>query len=102
MLKWLALGAVLVSCGGASDEDGTLANTSQCERLREHIVDLRIGSATNLRKDLEQHRAALTNALGPQFVEDCTKRMSAAQVTCALEARDAQAATECTVPAITN
>ncbi len=95
MLKWLVMASILVGCGGGSEEDEALARASQCERLRDHLVDLRLASATNLGKDVEQHRAALTQALGPQFVDTCTKSTSEAQVACALAAQDSQSATEC-------
>jgi hypothetical protein len=95
MLKRLVIVSMLIGCGGGSNEDETLAGAQQCERLRDHLVDLRLATATNLGKDLEQHRAALTQALSRQFIETCTKSKSEAQVACALAAQDSQAATDC-------
>ena len=100
-LRSIVLVSLLAGCGG-EEEDDAGARAAQCERLRDHLVDLRLATATNLGKEIEQHRAALAQALGPQFVDGCTKSMSEAQVTCALAAQDSDAATECNPPTNSN
>jgi predicted choloylglycine hydrolase len=101
MQNWRLVASILVGLGGCSDgaeDDEALARTQQCERLRDHLVELRLASATNLGNDREQHRAALTQAVGAQLLETCTKTTTKAQLDCALAARDAQAATDCNEP----
>ena len=102
LIRCVGLVSLLIGCGGGSNEDEAPASAPQCERLRDHLVELRLATATNLGQALEQHRAALTQALGPEFVDTCTKTMSGAQVTCALAAQDSQAATECNGPTTSN
>lgn len=85
---------LLAGCG-QDDEDEALARAQQCEKVRDHLVDLRLASATNLGTAIEQHRSALRQALGPQFVDGCTKSMSEAHVACVLAAQDSDAATDC-------
>lgn len=105
MVKLIVLVSMLamwVGCGGDPAEDEALAQTTRCEQLRAHFVDLRLASATNLGKDLEQHRAALTQALGAEFISSCTTTMSESQVSCALAAKDLQAATDCSLPQTSN
>jgi thiamine pyrophosphokinase len=101
LLRSIVLLLLFAGCGGG-EEDDALARAQQCERLRDHLVDLRLSTATNLGKELEQHRAALTQALGPQFIETCTKSTSEAQVACVLAAQDSQAATDCNAPTESN
>jgi hypothetical protein len=67
----------------AIDEDETLRR--RCSELREHVVDLRVASAT---VDREQHRNALRNALGDRFVADCVGSYTVAAVECGLAAHD--------------
>jgi hypothetical protein len=90
---------MLVACGGGGGkEDEGRARAQQCAQLRDHLVELRLASVTNLGNDVAQHRAALTQALGPQFVETCATRTSKEQVACALAAKDAEAAADCSSP----
>jgi hypothetical protein len=63
--------------------------------LRDHVVDLRLNQATGVDGDLAQHRAALTQALGAGFVQECVSKMSSNQVACALSATDLAEATAC-------
>ncbi len=100
MLKRLVMVSMLIGCGGGGEpiEDETVASASRCERLRDHLVELRLATATKLGDEREQHRAALTQALGPQFVDACTTTTTEAQVTCALAAADSQAAADCHAP----
>jgi hypothetical protein len=96
-VAWLLAAALLASCGGGK-EDEARARTQQCKQLRDHLVELRLASATNLGNDLAQHRAALTQALGPQFLDACATRTSKDQIACALAAKDSQAAADCQSP----
>ena len=89
---------VLVGCGGGA-EDESKARAEQCERMRDHLVDLRLASAQHLEKDLDQHRVALKQAMGSAFIESCTKDMTETQVTCVVGAKDAEAAAACTTAA---
>ncbi len=95
MKSWILVIGCFAACGGG-EADEAAARAEQCQRMRDHLVELRLGSANNLGKDVAQHRAALTQALGTTFIESCTKDLSASQVACVLGARDSQAATECT------
>ena len=91
---------MLVGCGGGGvDEDESKARAEQCERMRDHLVDLRLASAQHLDKDLDQHRVALKQAMGAAFIESCTKDMTEAQVVCVVGAKDAETATACTTAA---
>ncbi len=95
MIQLAMVVCLLAACGGGEEDEGK-ARADQCERMRAHLVDLRLASAQHLDKsELVQHRAAMTQAMGPAFLDSCTRDMTAAQVACALAARDSQAAVEC-------
>jgi hypothetical protein len=96
MKRWILVACVLSSCG--AEEDEMEARTQQCEQVRDHLVDLRLAISHNLGKDLEQHRAAMKQAIGDQFIASCTKTLSAGQASCVLDAKDSQAAAECMAP----
>lgn len=80
--------AALTSC--SSDSDGV--SGEDCERLRSHLIDLRMESVT---ADRGQHRTALESALGPRFALACEQRMSMAELRCALAAKDAHELAAC-------
>lgn len=65
--------------GGTVDRDG-------CTRLRDHVVDLRLADgASELGSDVEQHRRAMKQALGEEFIEHCVRTMSYEQLECSLK-----------------
>lgn len=90
MRKWILITAFVAACsGGGSDESDTTARTEQCERARDHLVDLRLAGTEALGKiEIEKHRAILTSALGTQFLDNCTHALSDQQLACLLAADD--------------
>lgn len=88
MRKWFLITAFVAACGGGSDDEpDTSGRTEQCERARDHLVDLRLAGSEALGKiELEKHRVALTNALGTQFMDTCSKTLSKQQLACLLSA----------------
>jgi len=90
-----ALLVALLSCGACSSTD--TVDRAKCERLRNHVIDLRLQETKVLTPaELAQHRAAMTQALGDSFISSCEKSMSLEQINCAMRASDLHAATnEC-------
>lgn len=87
----LLITLVVSSCAASGDSGES--RVAQCERLRDHLVDLRIGNA---KVDAEAHRAALRDALGDRFVDSCSSSVTAEQLQCALRADSAAKAVDCT------
>jgi hypothetical protein len=85
---------LMMGCGGG-DDDATVART-KCESLRDHLVELRLATATNV--DVAAHRAAMRKAMGNTFITDCESKLSARAVDCALHATDSTAAAACSTP----
>lgn len=57
-----------------------------CTRLRDHVVDLRLADSSNeLGADAAQHRAAMKQALGDGFIDNCVQTMSYEQLDCSLK-----------------
>lgn len=83
------LSLLLVAC---SSEDERSEGTP-CERMRDHIVNLRLADVTGI--DRTAHREKLRRALGSSFVANCKESMTDEQVTCVLNALDSGAATAC-------
>ncbi len=94
MTRWILLVCALCSCGGG-EEDEAKSRSQQCEQLRDHLVDLRLEIAKGSANELEQHRAAMKQVMGDQFIEACTTNTTDAQAACVLGAKDSQAAGEC-------
>lgn len=84
----LALG-----CSGDDEVDEEIAKATPCERLREHLIDIRLVGETHV--DQAAHRTAMRQALGNEFLDGCSK-LGPAQVTCATDAPDTPAAVACT------
>src|SRR4051812_42662559 len=78
--------ALLVGCSGVERGDEVLP--PPCERLRDHLVDIRLSAIRRGPKDLPSQRDALEQALGNDFVTSCERNMTAPQLGCALAARD--------------
>lgn len=87
---FLVFALVLAAC--ASSEDPRDARTRQCAQVRDHLIDLRLAHA----HDVDAHRAAMKQALGDRFVDECAASLTQTQITCALTASDAVAAIDCT------
>ena len=88
----------VVACDESEDaaaigEDDVLQR--RCSELREHVVDLRVASAT---VDREQHRNALRNALGDKYVNDCVHTYTVGAIECALATRDNDEIAQCLTP----
>lgn len=79
----------LLAC--SSDEHDGVSRTD-CEKLRDHVVDLRMETVT---ADHDQHRAALRSSLG-DFVTTCTDSTSPEQLRCSLAAADFASLAACT------
>jgi hypothetical protein len=78
-----------VGCGGGDDGG---AHATPCERMRDHLVDLRLASVD---EDREAHRDVMRRALGAEFIDSCQRSMSDVQVTCILDADDSAEAAAC-------
>jgi predicted component of type VI protein secretion system len=83
--------------GACATPEPEAVDRRACERLRKRVVDLRLGSvASNLPQgDYDAHHAALTSALGEQYVEACLNRVNAAQIRCTEAAVDESSVTQC-------
>jgi len=62
----MSIATVLALAGCAASEDSDAARERLCERLRDHLVGLRLVGAN---VDLEAHRAAIKQALGHKFID---------------------------------
>jgi hypothetical protein len=80
--------SALIGC--SSDPDGV--SRKDCQRLRDHLIDIRMQSVT---ADAEQHRAALEAIAGESFITTCVDQTTEEQLHCALASRDGDALTHC-------
>jgi len=89
--------AMLVGCAASQKDEA-----KRCTELRDHLVDLRLAQSEGAKDalgnpiDLEPHRAALKQAMGADFVTQCQKEFTHAQIKCVLAANDSPSATACT------
>lgn len=83
---------VLVAIAACGDDQAEAPQLSRCEQFREHVIDLRLATATNV--DADAHREVMRNALGPSFLDECA-RMPEDELECALAAGDAATAVAC-------
>ena len=81
----------------AADESSSTLSRRQCERYRDHVVNLRLNevSPTIPTRDLESHRVAMKQGLGDNFVAECEQKLSSADVRCGLAASDLSTAASC-------
>lgn len=87
MRNWIAITALLVAACNGDDESDKAGRTEQCERLRDHLIDVRLAGSESLGTiELEKHRAILTTAMGAQFLETCSSTLSDQQIGCLLAA----------------
>lgn len=89
--RLFAIALALAACTSSTD-DAAVHRTS-CDRLQEHVIELRLDAAAPAR-DLEQHRAALRAAVGAQVAGTC-QEMAVAELQCALAARDLEELAGC-------
>jgi hypothetical protein len=90
----LLLGLLLATTfamGCTSHEDDGTASRERCLKLRDHLVELRLGS---MNTDVDAHRDILRRSLGEEFMTTCAE-MSAKEVHCALAATESVEAMTC-------
>lgn len=85
----VAVGIAGTSCGG---DDGA-QETSPCDALREHLIDLRLATASP-QVNKEAHRAAMRQALSQGGSGECLS-LTERQRTCVLHSVDLQGAMSC-------
>lgn len=86
---------VLLSFGCAGDDTQPTVHGTPCSRLRDHLVELRLDGVTGTPDEMEQHRAAMIQALGNDFLASCQTSMTSSQIACATGALDLTAASDC-------
>lgn len=79
----------------ACSSDSEAISRKDCERLREHLIDVRMQSVT---ADQDQHRVALRSALDESFITSCVESNGSTYLQCALAAADSDALLACTDP----
>lgn len=93
----------LVFAAGCSGDDGdAVAKVTPCERLRAHLVDLRLATTATDKVDVVAHRRAMTRGLGDNFISGCEQTLTQSEIRCALNAGDHAAATACNTTSATN
>jgi hypothetical protein len=94
-MRWafVLAGALALYLSACSDTHSIEVDRAHCEQLRDHMIDLRITSAT-AGVDVKAHRAAMKEALGERFVESC-ELLSPSELECSLRARDLASASAC-------
>jgi len=90
---------VVLGCSGGEDDglESVDESVTACERMRDHLVDLRLVGASGV--DRAAHREAMRSALGAEFVERCQHSMTPRQIDCVVFALDNEAATACVAAA---
>lgn len=96
MREALFLLVFVLGCGTEEADSPESVPTTRCERLREHLVDLRLAGVESI--DKEAHRKIHIDAMGNEFLTACGT-MSDATITCALEAPDSAGAVACSAGA---
>jgi hypothetical protein len=77
--------------GCTADVDDAERGTTACERLRDHVIDLRV---SEIQQDREAHRTALRRALGRDFVAQC-RNQSSARFACEMKAANIDGLRSC-------
>ena len=95
MILCACVGAVVLA--GCSADDEVPMAENPCERLREHMIDLRLAGTPPA--DLASHRDVMRRALGDEFLASCAGSLSPAQIRCALDAQDSATAAACSTSA---
>jgi hypothetical protein len=97
MRRWRAAALALSIAAGCSERSD---QRSKCERLLDHVADLRLQGVTTVgaqgdpERIMSAHRAALKRSLGDDFIASC-EQMTGAEVDCGLTARDHAALLAC-------
>src|SRR5258706_11150322 len=90
-LGWAAAAAVLGGgCGAGGDPEEV--SRRDCERLRDHVLSVRLESVT---ADVDQHRAALAATLGASYIDRCVTDVAPDELRCLMKAGDAAALASC-------
>jgi hypothetical protein len=76
--------ALLVGCSRSSD---------RCTDLRDHLIDTRLQGISGV--DIAAHRAAMSQALGDDFVARCETTIAATERRCMLAADNSAAIDAC-------
>lgn len=85
----------IILCAAACSDHETV-DRAACTRLRDHVVDLRLAdSSSALGKDATQHRAAMKQALGDAFIDNCVQTMSYEQLDCSLKLKNLADSDQC-------
>ncbi|HUQ01612.1 MAG TPA: hypothetical protein VM261_03915 [Kofleriaceae bacterium] len=89
--------ALAAGCGDvATVETAESARVEDCQRARDHVVELRLAGTDALAEiEREKHRAVLVAALGTQFVDSCVATLSEEQIACLLAAGDSSDVNAC-------
>ena len=95
MTKKLLFLAVSAACAAGGDSE---SKTQRCERLREHLIDVRFGDVPAA--GASSRREAMKRAMGTDFVDRCLQ-LDEAQLDCTLTAKDHKAVAAC-VPSARN
>lgn len=92
-MRRVALGVIsfIVACSSSDDVD---VDRRRCEKLRDHMVELRLHDVKS-GIDVRAHKEAMKRALGERFVTGCMKELSPSELQCHLRARDLATATAC-------
>jgi hypothetical protein len=81
-----------VACASGED-DAHESATQRCSALRDHLIDLRLQSASG-NVNVANHREALRGALGADFVSRCSDR-PVEEVRCEIAAKDTSSVAMC-------
>lgn len=88
-LNWIAW-CCMTSCSSTD----SAVDTSRCERVREHLVELELDRG-DVGLDREIRGPVIRRALGEEFLSHCTREMSDENVDCILSADDSRAVATC-------
>lgn len=73
-LRWVWIAMLLVACDEpASDSEANDDLRQRCTEERARLVEKRLDRVT---ADRDQHRRAMTEALGERFIDSCVARRS--------------------------
>jgi len=91
---WFLISLAIVACSSENPEE---ARHRKCTNFRDRIVTLRVADlpARSQATVVAQHRAAIFQALGGEFVASCERDYGDAQLDCALASRDLAGVTNC-------
>jgi hypothetical protein len=95
MSRVLGIVCIAVACTVAACTHDETVDRRSCEKLRDHLIEVRVSSDGNAGADTAQHRDAMKTALGDDFLDNCERTMSVEQLHCAMNARDLGATSDC-------